>query len=317
LIDAVKALASEDFGLAQEDSRRLAALKRLSADFMGAQRKLLGGSTAIVERLTKLKETAPSFAPVIDLIAREARASMLSGGAMQITPLILVGPPGFGKTHTARQIALALGVPFEAISMNTCDSPRGELCGYGLQWKGSREGRVARTLLGSHTASALVLVDEIEKAAKSDRGEDPSHVWLTFFERENAAEFSDAYLNLKLRADFIFWVATANSLDGIPAPVLDRALVVHIEAPAEAERHALARSVVQNVIANRGGGDANLGDDAYAVLAQHPPRTMTKLLQLAAGFAAERGSARISARDLAQAEQIALGLAVGRRFGFL
>ena len=111
---------------------------------MGPLRKLISGNAEIIEWLTKLKETAPSFAPVIDIVGREARASMLSRGPMRLTPVILVGPPGYGKTYTARRIAAALGVPFVAIAMNTCDDAGGELCGHGLSWRGGRARAASR-----------------------------------------------------------------------------------------------------------------------------------------------------------------------------
>ena len=156
-------------------------------------------------------------------------SSLRHGAPMRLARQILLGPPGYGKTYTARRLALALDVPFAKIAMNLCDDV-GDIVGHSLSWRAARQGVVSRTLLDRLSASPLILVDELEKAMKWSH-ENPSEIWVSLFEPENAAAFEDRFLGLKMRADYIMWVCTANAVDGLPAPVLDRALVVEIEEP--------------------------------------------------------------------------------------
>ncbi len=301
LIEAANGSPME-WGGNQEEAKRLATLETMNSGLTGPRRTILTGDQNLIEQLNILKRRSPSFGGVVDLFCREARASIQTKAPMRFTPILLVGPPGIGKTHTARQLARALDVPFASISMNLCDDV-GEIVGHSLSWRAARQGIVSRTLANEQLASPLIMVDEIEKSMRWGQHERPTDIWLSLFERENAMAFMDAFLGLRMRADWIIWVCTANSLDELPAPLLDRMLVVPVQAPDAHERRAVAENIFAAFLGERPGLQAPLEEAALALLAQHTPRTMTKLLLLAAGYAAERGSSRLVHADMEKARR--------------
>jgi ATP-dependent Lon protease len=269
-----------------------------------------------VQRLERLNKTIPSFRSVVDLFRREALSSIRTSSPMRMTPIILLGAPGIGKTFLCNALADALKVPFASIAMSACDDI-GDIVGHSLSWKSARPGLVANTLLNFGFASPVVLVDEIEKAPRLSHNEQPSDVWHALFEPENAQNFRDQFLGLSMRADFIFWVATCNTLDGLPASVLDRCLVIAIDPPSLAASRIIAERVFAAFIRERGGDQKRLPKDALEFLAAHNARRMKKILLLAAGFAAESGD-QIGLPQLEKAKEIVGDdNPVQRKFGFI
>jgi DNA helicase TIP49 (TBP-interacting protein) len=126
-----------------------------------------------------------------------------------------------------------------------------------------------------------------------------------------------AVLPTKIREEPIFWVCTANSVDALPAPVLDRLLVVPIEPPSDAERRVIVKSVCDKFVAEQPGTRVRLDEEALAALTEHTPRMIAKLLLLARGFAAARGSTWISGEDIERARAIVIPNEKSRRYGFL
>ena len=106
--------SSDDWG-ASEHNKRLADLKKIAADCAGPKRAVLTGSERIVRNLDHLALSSPGFAEVIGLFRREALASMETRAPMRPLPLILVGPPGIGKTYLVEKLAGALTTSFASI----------------------------------------------------------------------------------------------------------------------------------------------------------------------------------------------------------
>lgn len=319
LLDTAKSSADGVFGdiLSTEESNRINILKRLYTGFEGPSRTLLVGTEDVVERLDRLKKRTPSFRKVVDLYRREALSSWRTGAPMRMTPLILLGPPGVGKTHLVNALALALGVPFVSIAMSTCDDI-GDIVGHSPSWKSARPGKLANTLMECGFASPIVLVDELEKAPILSHNDRPSDVWHSLFEPENARNFRDEFLGLSMRADHVLWVATANSLDALPESVVDRTLVMNVDPPNFAESRVIAKSLFAAFVDERPGIHKQLPEEALAILAGHTPRTMKKILLVAAGIAAERQSSAIEASDIEAAlSVIDMPRNPDRRFGFL
>jgi hypothetical protein len=205
LIEIANMARGGEFGVNSDDSKRAVALERIANSFLGPVRRVLTGSEKLAAGLDSLKKQIPSFATVIDLFRREALASAKTGAPMRMTPLLLVGAPGVGKTYSARRIAAVLGEPFVSISMTLVDD-LGDLVGHSASWRAARSGLIADTLLNDLSASPVLLVDEIEKAAKMGHQERPHDIFLNLFEQENSKGFADVFLGLKLRADYIFWL---------------------------------------------------------------------------------------------------------------
>ena len=168
---------------------------------------------------------------------------------------------------------------------------------------------VARTLLEGPSASPVLLVDEIDKALWSDHG-DPRDVFHTLLEPENARRFIDAYLETPIRTDHVIWLATANDVVALRPSLVDRLLVLAIDAPSAEQRATVARSIFADLIASYGDSvAAAIGDDVVQALADAPPRQVRQLMQLALGFAAEARRRHVTPDDVRSASrQLSAGL---------
>ena len=192
------------------DSTRDDQLRAIQASPLGSHRSLAIGTPDILERLDTLLSIAPHFADALGIIRRAAVLSMHANSGLAIPPILLLGPPGVGKTFVARRIANALGVPMAEYSFASGDDP-GALTGHSLSWRAARPGLVAKLLLEEDCANPLLFIDEVDKAS-SWRDDDPTDCLHALLEPENAARFADQFLELPLRADNIVWILTANDV---------------------------------------------------------------------------------------------------------
>ena len=271
--------------LSSEDANRLKHLQRVARCKLGPRRSLILGSGAMIERLAAIKAEAPHFAAFIDLVSRAARVSMRTRTPLHLPPLLLVGAPGIGKTFVLKRVAAAIGSHFELLSMNTLDSFR--LRGLNTAWKGARMGKVAEALLGSPTASPVLLLDELEKMPQLNTLERPFDPFLSFFEEENATCFVDDYLEFPLRLDHVIWIASANDTAGIPAPILDRLLILEIPSPTRSQLEQIVEGIYATARERYAGYfKAPLSDDVRRLLARHNPRRLKRIITLAMGYAA-------------------------------
>ena len=173
-------------------------------------------------------------------------------------------------------------------------------------WRASGPGKVAKLLIEGSHACPLVVIDEIEKASPINPNEKPTDVLHSFLERENAARFVDEFVDLPIRADHIFWFATANSLDPLPGSIVDR-LIVFTVAIRDAEMLAIQKSIFHEANMRVGGSFDEPAEALFQVAAGHNPRTLSRLWDVAMGFACEAGRRHLVANDVLAAEQVLLG----------
>ncbi|MBB4199641.1 hypothetical protein CCR94_07200 [Rhodoblastus sphagnicola] len=316
---AETAAGSTEFGAAaSEEAKRLAHLKDIATSFIGPERSLLVGDDGMIGDLQRLGEAAPNLGPLVKLFIREAMSSRRTGSPMTMPPLLLLGPPGVGKTYVAKRLAIAIGTAFVPIEMTMLDDV-GDIGGHTMSWKAARPGVIARTLLDEPWACPIIVLDEIEKAPRYAHSERPLDLFHVLFEAESARRFRDGYLRLTMRADHIFFVATANSIENIPPAVLDRCLVVTIDRPSLAEGRAIAEGLFRNFAAARPGIAGHPTRAILDVLARHSPRHVRRILHVAAGYAAARDATALNVIDLEAAEAMVGAGAEPepRRIGFI
>lgn len=185
--------------------------------------------------LTKPKERICEYFAVKELLALRGKESEQSKG----TILCFYGPPGVGKTSLANSISKALKRSLVRIALGGLEDVN-ELRGHRRTYLGAMPGRIIQGLIDAKEMNPVVVLDEIDKVGKSYRG-DPTSVLLEILDPEQNIAFRDYYANFNINLSQIIFIATANDISQIPAPLRDRMEFIQLNSYTPQEKLEIAK----------------------------------------------------------------------------
>jgi ATP-dependent Lon protease len=262
--------------------------------------------------MDSLYDELPNFHDALDDVKRQIALCQDSRDALEIMPILLLGPPGVGKTHFAREVAELLGTGMGFISMSSLTAGW-VLSGASSQWKGARPGKVFETLVDGQYANPVMVVDEIDKAG-GEHAYDPLGALYSLLEHDTAGCFTDEFAEVPIDASQVIWVATANDGRAIPDPILNRMNVYEVQAPDRDAARRIAARLYRGIRAEHGWGErfeTEPRSDVLDAMSEMAPREMRRAWMT--GF----GNAKLDHRDHVQTRDLPDARAKRGAIGFM
>ncbi len=239
-----------------------------------------------VPTMEHLYDELPNFTEVLDEVRRRVALVSDTSDPLEISPMLLLGPPGIGKTHFAREIARLLGTGYGFISMSSLTA--GWILGWASsQWNWARPGKVFETLVDGDYSNPVMVVDEIDKV-RAEHAYDPLWALYSLLEYDTARVFVDEFAEVPIDASQAIWIATANDARTIPEPIQSRMYIFEIGYPDIESVRMIAQKLYREMITTYDWGrrfEDHLSEEVLLKLSWMVPRTLRRVLRDACGYA--------------------------------
>ncbi|MGH7717681.1 MAG: endopeptidase La [Gemmatimonadaceae bacterium] len=301
---AKQVLDEDHYGLPDVKDRILEflAVRQLRAQELAAEVEKTGEFPAA--RLRPSKEVATPQLAVVDdedrqiTDKKEAKARAMAKGPI----LLFVGPPGVGKTSIAKSIARSLGREYVRVSLGGARD-EADIRGHRRTYVGAMPGRIIQGMKQAGTKNPVFLLDEVDKLGVSFQG-DPSSALLEVLDPAQNDTFTDHYLNIPFDLSEVLYIATANFIQNIPGPLLDRMEVVEFSGYTEREKAEIAKKYLIPRQLEESGlsakGIAFTDDAVMTVVTNYTRESGVRQLERQVGAVARKVARRLAAGETAE-----------------
>lgn len=211
---------------------------------------------ALARRLTDL---FPWMRSAIDNVRQQTMLAYIHGQPFGLRPLLLVGPPGIGKTEFVRELARQADLPMAIIQIGGMSDSM-DLRGSARGWGNTQPGRIVQTIAHYIKANPLILLDEIDKEAESRRNGRSTETLLGLLEPASAAHWRDDCLQVSCDLSGVSYIATANSIAHLDSALLSRFQIIEVSPPKRNEREVLLDNIIRRQAARYGIDPQHLPD---------------------------------------------------------
>lgn len=229
------------------------------------------------DRLLDLRERLPNQRLWVEQVLNRVKLQIATQQPLKLSPTLLAGPPGNGKSYLLHQMAEVFDLPCLEIQLGG-NADNLSLIGTSRHWSSAAPGKLALFLARSEVANPLVLLEEIDKSGLGQHGWTLDIV-LMLLESENARRFEDKYVEVPIDMSFCSFLATANQTEHLPAPLLSRFQVCQVDAP-QARQWSAILDLLYRDLRNRDGRAQLFADAMPSELQQEMLRGCASIREL-------------------------------------